>query len=100
MRQLCLTVGGKPPPARAWIALFISSETERGNRIEGLIASRNFNFNSIFCKKIYARRPLASTSTLLQSPWPRLRVKRGSFGGSSDRSGLLPDSTLALLPTG
>src|SRR5216683_6379727 len=39
-----------------------SSETERGNQIEGLIASRNCNFNPIFCTKPYACRPLASTS--------------------------------------
>ena len=95
MRQLCHDGGGKTTSSRAWIGLFLSSETERGNQIEGSIANRNFNFNSISCRKLYAGRAVASTSNHLQSPWPRLRVEPGSFRGSSERSGLLPDSTLA-----
>src|SRR5712691_558756 len=57
---------------------------------------REFPISTPFLRKtIHAPPPRVN----LQSPWPRLRVKRGSFGGSAHRSGLLPGSTLALLPT-
>jgi hypothetical protein len=54
------------------------------------------DFNSTLAQIVLAPPPCVN----LQSPWPRLGRKRGSFGGSADRPGLLPGSTLALLPTG
>lgn len=56
-----MTVVGKPPPARAWIAPFILRNRERRpNR--GINCQPELQFNPIFCTKTYACRPLASTS--------------------------------------
>ena len=52
------------------------------------------DFNPISAQP-YAHHPLASTSN---RPGRRWRIKRGSFGGSADRSGMLPGSTLAPSP--
>ena len=55
-----------------------------------------FPISSLFLRKTIRWPPFLVN---LESLWPRLRDKRGSFRGSADRSGLFPGSTLALLPT-
>jgi hypothetical protein len=50
------------------------------------------DFNSTLTQIVLAPPPCVN----LQSPWPRLGRKRGSFGGSADRPGLLHGSTTAL----
>jgi len=71
----------------------------RGNEVRNACQShfapprKEFPIPSPFPRKTICRPPFRVN---LQSPWPQLRVRCGSVGGSADRSGLLPGSTLAL----